>query len=401
MPRLSRSCSDSALIQLPPIMPGKPRSIGRCGAATRLRQRRCERRAPRKPEPSRRRSKNRSHCSSRAARNSAGPRGARRVTISTCRRSRSASARDAWIALDEAACPPAKRRNGHTAQQCSRRSGPESRSHSRCAGQRELRSALLVRGTSRGGWNRPRRWLESSPPGKAMMERSTRCRRYGRPSKRAPSRQLRSVSARCSCMDQTKPNESSARAIGCAPPRPARRKNVRCSCWGSRGRRRRQMYSQFSRGSSPRTTARWWLGAARDARDRCVCDGAGAGRSANVGFDVASAVYRRGVGFCSARNFRMARGLCAAERFPVQPLKDSGFPHGKNQWISAAGTSWATMAIALALPPQPSSGTHPVIAERRRVYRRASFWRIRLTVSGVTPRYDASIHCGTRVASDG
>jgi hypothetical protein len=37
-------------------------------------------------------------------------------------------------------------------------------------------------------------------------------------------------------------------------------------------------------------------------------------------------------------------------------LKESGFPHGKNQWISAAGTSWATMAIALALP-QTATGT--------------------------------------------
>jgi hypothetical protein len=43
--------------------------------------------------------------------------------------------------------------------------------------------------------------------------------------------------------------------------------------------------------------------------------------------------------------------------FPVQPLKESGFPHGTHQWISAAGTSWATLALALALPPPASSGT--------------------------------------------
>jgi ankyrin repeat protein len=35
---------------------------------------------------------------------------------------------------------------------------------------------------------------------------------------------------------------------------------------------------------------------------------------------------------------------------PVQPLFESGFPHGRDQWISAAGTSWAAMAISLALP---------------------------------------------------
>lgn len=35
---------------------------------------------------------------------------------------------------------------------------------------------------------------------------------------------------------------------------------------------------------------------------------------------------------------------------PVQPLFESGFPHGRDQWISAAGTSWAAMALSLALP---------------------------------------------------
>jgi hypothetical protein len=34
--------------------------------------------------------------------------------------------------------------------------------------------------------------------------------------------------------------------------------------------------------------------------------------------------------------------------FPIQPYKESGFPHGKDQWISAAGTRWAAMALSLA-----------------------------------------------------
>jgi len=33
-----------------------------------------------------------------------------------------------------------------------------------------------------------------------------------------------------------------------------------------------------------------------------------------------------------------------------QPYFDSGFPHGFDQWISAAGTSWATIALSLAAP---------------------------------------------------
>jgi hypothetical protein len=32
---------------------------------------------------------------------------------------------------------------------------------------------------------------------------------------------------------------------------------------------------------------------------------------------------------------------------PIQPYFESGFPHGRNQFISAAGTNWAAMALAL------------------------------------------------------
>jgi ankyrin repeat protein len=35
--------------------------------------------------------------------------------------------------------------------------------------------------------------------------------------------------------------------------------------------------------------------------------------------------------------------------FPFQPTMRSGFPHGRDGWISAAGSSWATMALALTL----------------------------------------------------
>jgi hypothetical protein len=33
-----------------------------------------------------------------------------------------------------------------------------------------------------------------------------------------------------------------------------------------------------------------------------------------------------------------------------QPWFDAGFPHGHNQWFSAAGTNWAAMALTYALP---------------------------------------------------
>jgi len=35
---------------------------------------------------------------------------------------------------------------------------------------------------------------------------------------------------------------------------------------------------------------------------------------------------------------------------PVQQFKESGFPHGRDQWISAAATGWAAWALALSQP---------------------------------------------------
>lgn len=35
---------------------------------------------------------------------------------------------------------------------------------------------------------------------------------------------------------------------------------------------------------------------------------------------------------------------------PFQPYFDAGFPHEKAQFISCAGSIWATMALALAAP---------------------------------------------------
>jgi hypothetical protein len=47
--------------------------------------------------------------------------------------------------------------------------------------------------------------------------------------------------------------------------------------------------------------------------------------------------------------------LVASRSFPFQPYRESGFPHGKDQWISAAGTSWASMALSLAAQSPASS----------------------------------------------
>jgi hypothetical protein len=38
---------------------------------------------------------------------------------------------------------------------------------------------------------------------------------------------------------------------------------------------------------------------------------------------------------------------------PFQAYYESGFPHGKDQFLSIAASGWATMALALALPEMP------------------------------------------------
>ena len=40
---------------------------------------------------------------------------------------------------------------------------------------------------------------------------------------------------------------------------------------------------------------------------------------------------------------------------PFQVYFESGFPHGKDQFISLAASSWAATALALALPPVEGS----------------------------------------------
>jgi hypothetical protein len=70
------------------------------------------------------------------------------------------------------------------------------------------------------------------------------------------------------------------------------------------------------------------------------------------------AAWQRGAAFLLRTQLDDGSWLVRSRSFPFQPYKESGFPHGKNQWISAAGTSWAVWALSLGQPlksPDPSS----------------------------------------------
>ena len=61
-------------------------------------------------------------------------------------------------------------------------------------------------------------------------------------------------------------------------------------------------------------------------------------------------VYKKGVTFLLKNQYKDGAWFVKTRSFPVQPHMDSGYPFGFNQWISAAGASWASLAIAYTLP---------------------------------------------------
>jgi squalene cyclase len=67
--------------------------------------------------------------------------------------------------------------------------------------------------------------------------------------------------------------------------------------------------------------------------------------------------YQRGVNYLLANQAADGSWMVVTRTFPIQRYFESGFPYGHNQWISAAASSWATMALILAVEaPVSSSG---------------------------------------------
>ena len=61
--------------------------------------------------------------------------------------------------------------------------------------------------------------------------------------------------------------------------------------------------------------------------------------------------YRRGVEFLLRTQFEDGSWYVASRCFPMVEYTKSGFPHGRSQFISAAATCWATMALTFTVPP--------------------------------------------------
>jgi ankyrin repeat protein len=61
--------------------------------------------------------------------------------------------------------------------------------------------------------------------------------------------------------------------------------------------------------------------------------------------------YRRGVEFLLSTQFEDGSWYVRSRSVPFQPYFESGFPHGHDQWISAAATNWAAMALVPTAGP--------------------------------------------------
>jgi ankyrin repeat protein len=72
-----------------------------------------------------------------------------------------------------------------------------------------------------------------------------------------------------------------------------------------------------------------------------------------AGVPVTDDSYRRGIAFLLASQYQDGAWLVRTHSFPLQRYFESGFPFGRHQWISAAGTAWAALAIANTLPDVP------------------------------------------------
>ena len=68
-----------------------------------------------------------------------------------------------------------------------------------------------------------------------------------------------------------------------------------------------------------------------------------------AGMAVTDDTYRKGVRFLLTTQYADGAWFVRTRAFPTQPYFESGFPFGRHQWISAAGTGWAARAIALTL----------------------------------------------------
>ena len=76
----------------------------------------------------------------------------------------------------------------------------------------------------------------------------------------------------------------------------------------------------------------------------------------SVGLPVSDLPMKQGICFLLENQLEDGTWHVRRRTFPFQPTMKSGFPHGRDSWISAAGSSWAVMALSVAARANGSPG---------------------------------------------
>jgi Prenyltransferase and squalene oxidase repeat len=63
-------------------------------------------------------------------------------------------------------------------------------------------------------------------------------------------------------------------------------------------------------------------------------------------------VYRKGTDYLLRTQAPDGSWHVKSRSIWLQPYFESGFPYGHDQWISAAGSAWAAMALSLSAEPK-------------------------------------------------
>ncbi len=72
-----------------------------------------------------------------------------------------------------------------------------------------------------------------------------------------------------------------------------------------------------------------------------------------AGVQVTAPEFRKGLEYLVKTQLEDGTWHVARRAFPFQPTMRSGFPHSRDSWISAGGTSWAVIALSLGLDEKP------------------------------------------------
>jgi hypothetical protein len=76
-----------------------------------------------------------------------------------------------------------------------------------------------------------------------------------------------------------------------------------------------------------------------------------------AGLPASDAAYRRAVKYLVTTQQEDGSWYVRSRAMALQPYFDAGFPGGFDQWISAAGTNWATIALSQALPERTAAAS--------------------------------------------